>query len=119
MYAVSKWASIRNGVTYKKRYAAQRAIKQLQDCANKTSNSADTLKYVYDYLVNTYNLTTSDLTASHIHEVLTNQGLSEAVIEQCQYAQYAPVNANQGNSLAQQAIDIIEKLETENKKSHK
>ena len=113
-------------MTYKKRYAAQQAIKQLQDCANKTNNSADTLKYVYDYLVNTYNLTTSDLTASHIHEVLTNQGLSEAVInkvnqliEQCQYAQYAPVNANQGNSLAQQAIDIIEKLETENKKSHK
>lgn len=126
LYAVSKWASIRNDVTYKKRYAAQRAIKQLQDCANKTNNSADTLKYVYDYLVNTYNLTTSDLTASHIHEVLTNQGLSEAVInkvnqliEQCQYAQYAPVNANQGNSLAQQAIDIIEKLEAENKKSHK
>lgn len=126
LYAVSKWASIRNGVTYKKRYAAQRAIKQLQDCANKTNNSADTLKYVYDYLINTYNLTTSDLTASHIHEVLTNQGLSEAVInkvnqliEQCQYAQYAPVNANQGNSLAQQAIDIIGKLEAENKKSHK
>ena len=58
--------------------------------------------------------------------MLTNQGLSEAVInkvnqliEQCQYAQYAPVNANQGNSLAQQAIDIIGKLEAENKKSHK
>ena len=34
LYAVSKWASVRNGVTYKKRYAAQRAIKQLQDCAN-------------------------------------------------------------------------------------
>ena len=32
---------------------------------------------------------------------------------------YAPVNANQGNSLAQQAIDIIGKLGAENKKSHK
>lgn len=126
LYAISKWKNIKNGATYKKRSATQRAIKQLQDSVNKPNNSSDTLKYVYDYLTNTYDLATSDLTASRMNEVLTKQGISEAVInelsqliEQCQYAQYAPASANQGISLAQQAIDIIEQLEAENKKSHK
>ena len=126
LYAIDKWANAKDNTTYKKHSAAQHAIKLLRTNANKPYNSSDTLKCIYNYLTNTFCLNTSDLNTSHINEILAQEGISESsileinqLIEQCQYAQYAPGDANQESSLAKRAVSIIEKIESEKRNIHK
>lgn len=116
----NQWNKKKNSAYGQRHRAAQNAIKQMRNATSANNIHAELLKCIHQYLIATFNLKVTDLNIEHIKQVLSDNGVNEqdinqlsSIIDNCQFAQYAPSSSHDSQSLIQQTIQVIEHIDKE------
>ena len=120
IYLTNKWNKIRNSIYGQRHRAAQNAIKHMRNAVGANNIHAEILKCIHQYLTSTFELKVTDLNIERIKQELSDSGVNEqdisqlaSIIENCQFAQYAPNTSQDSQSLIQQAIQVMERIDKE------
>lgn len=125
-----KWMKGRSDVVGMKRRSASkqslRCLKKAHDILTgkqKGDFYASVSQALIGFVTASFNLETSDITSEKIRTLLTEKGIADedvnafvALLDECQYAQYAPGESSDRGAIYNHAVEVIGKIERGMKK---